>query len=1123
MSGFGVAGTPLGVAWGAAFRRKNPTGSPTLPGFQSGCGGCAGAKVWNSFWFGSGFATTGQAGQTLAGTADNGVRLATGDLVQVSQTVTGILEEPGVFPASGGIGQSVQTVAGAGFALYIPPDCSGRGLPLGTVYPLAFRRKNPTGSPTLPGFQTAEGGRAASRLWNLFIFGSGFATTGQAGQTLAGTADNGARQATGTVGQAGQTATGTAEEPGVIVLHGGTAQRQQTTAATATNTYSGPYDHFVVAQSDEIRTYYNTTLDWNQTGLGTVYAVAIDPAGNVYCAGTVVDGITTRKYNTSGELEWSANHGATVNALVVDIDGNVYTGGVRASSLTTRKYNSAGELQWSKDHGADVAALFLDSAGNLYAAGALSGGYNIRKYTPAGNLTWSKNFGSVALTAVVVSSTGNDIYVVETQRILRKYSFVTDDFYLQWSKDTSDYVYALAIDSNDLTVTGGNGALSGYSIYKYTVGGSISWRKTFDTGPTFYALAQALNGIIYAGSDVYSSNSVRRYGNTGSVTMLVATGATVRAIAFHKKAGRALAPGVPVGINVGLPDAYSVSPYSGIGETGQASQTAVGTAELSGMFLANGATGQGRSAVSGNLSATWIQAPDRFVAWTGGSLSVYLVDTLVWQQNLFVSSVVCDRTGNIYCAGASTNNLTTRKFDPYGNLLWSTNHGAQVNAVAVDSAGNIYTGGVVAGDSMTTRKYAATGALLWSRNHGEPVLYIAVDSAGNVYTHGDYHAASNSTTRKYAADGTLLWSRDYYYDDGFAVDSEGSCYLVDYDPGGLYKFDSFGNQEWVISWGWYLNGVAVDSYDYIYIVGALYNSRTLRKLNKYGHAQWNFNHGADLYTVTTDFDDNIWVMGLPNSSGITFRKLAANRTILSNYLFGPGAVRGLPPAAKLANAPGLLLNLGTGLPTDRFFEGAFPAGLALGVGCGIPGGTLPAPPDLEVLSRTGPVRQIWEAALGGAGQSDVLLLPVEALECRRRVNESAWLALAIPSATPALVAAIQERLPGDVVVMVSAGGTRGEFLRATVTDLAYDRTAGSGLIRLTARVIPTAFTRQNRVLFGVSQRTLDNGRRTVRCAVDPAVRPNDEVFDGLWTFVAGSIQYRITPTIASMTVVEILA
>jgi streptogramin lyase len=138
-----------------------------------------------------------------------------------------------------------------------------------------------------------------------------------------------------------------------------------------------------------------------------VIAIAVDTSGNVYTVGVKTkvsdnpnaDTMTTRKYDSDGNLIWSVSHTTSltgrVTGIAVDTSGNVYTGGYRsADGFTTRKYNSSGTLIWSVDHGGFVEDLEIDVDGNVYTTGAVSSSLTTRKYDNDGNLIWSVNHGT---------------------------------------------------------------------------------------------------------------------------------------------------------------------------------------------------------------------------------------------------------------------------------------------------------------------------------------------------------------------------------------------------------------------------------------------------------------------------------------------------------------------------------------------------------------------------------------------------------------------------------------------------------------------------------------------------------------------------------------------------------
>lgn len=108
------------------------------------------------------------------------------------------------------------------------------------------------------------------------------------------------------------------------------------------------------------------------------------------------------------------------------------------------------------------------------------------------------------------------------------------------------------------------------------------------------------------------------------------------------------------------------------------------------------------------------------------------------------------------CSPCCTQYVTTRKYTPSGELVWNKDHGASVFGVAVDSAGNVYTGGSVSSlDGMTTRKYDGDGNLLWSVRHDPSstgVLSICTDDT-NLYV------ASAARLTCYDTDGNEVWTK----------------------------------------------------------------------------------------------------------------------------------------------------------------------------------------------------------------------------------------------------------------------------------------------------------------------------------------------------------------------------
>lgn len=123
--------------------------------------------------------------------------------------------------------------------------------------------------------------------------------------------------------------------------------------------------------------------------------------------------------------------------------------------------------------------------------------------------------------------------------------------------------------------------------------------------------------------------------------------------------------------------------------------------------------------------------------------------------------------------------ITTRCYSPTGRLLWDADHGADVLAMTVDSAGNIYTVGQQSHAFQTTgfvyqllRKYSPSGRLLWSApTHVSGVDYwgegVAVNSSGEVYVsrwqNGTWLGSPGTWAEvaKYDADGSFMATLPY--------------------------------------------------------------------------------------------------------------------------------------------------------------------------------------------------------------------------------------------------------------------------------------------------------------------------------------------------------------------------
>lgn len=122
------------------------------------------------------------------------------------------------------------------------------------------------------------------------------------------------------------------------------------------------------------------TLVWSSGAAGIPNAIACMPNGDIICGGipTNFPGFplivnSTYCLDSSGSLKWMVNHGTTVNGVCSDASSNVYTCGEKFNGVTTRKYDSSGVLQWSHDYTYGYLgwanSIVADDAGSIYVGG----------------------------------------------------------------------------------------------------------------------------------------------------------------------------------------------------------------------------------------------------------------------------------------------------------------------------------------------------------------------------------------------------------------------------------------------------------------------------------------------------------------------------------------------------------------------------------------------------------------------------------------------------------------------------------------------------------------------------------------------------------------------------------
>jgi len=225
--------------------------------------------------------------------------------------------------------------------------------------------------------------------------------------------------------------------------------------------------------------------------------------------------------------------------------------------------------------------------------------------------------------------------------------------------------------------------------------------------------------------------------------------------------------------------------------------------------------------------------------------------------------------------------------------------------LATDSSNNVYVAGGTmnfgTGGSMVLVKYDNMGVQQWYRiwggSGGESGSYVAVDSNDNVYVSGGTTSfavgSSDLFLVKYSSSGVEQWYRTWGGSEidgalGVAIDSYDNIYITGYTESfgsGMYdifvvKYDSDGTQLWDEVWGKggpdVGSSVAIDSSNNVYIGGATQvgggnKDMVIVKYNSNGVELWNHTWGGshydEGYKLTVDSEDNVYLAGYSSSFG----------------------------------------------------------------------------------------------------------------------------------------------------------------------------------------------------------------------------------------------------------------
>lgn len=494
-----------------------------------------------------------------------------------------------------------------------------------------------------------------------------------------------------------------------------------------------------------------------------------------------------------------------------------------------------------------------------------------------------------------------------------------------------------------------------------------------------------------------------------------------------------------------------------------------------------------------------------------------------------VYGVCFDPDASVYATGASGTSAVTYAWDSGGTQIFTDtiSLGSAGKGIAADDSGYSYVGFQY---SNSLVKYDSSGSKSWTKTELNRCGAVSRSPSGLIYAVGN-PSASLRNIYCYDASGTVQW----YYDEfesgveltGVAAVDDEFIYVVGPRTSNksLWKLQHSGGSTsvvWSKDHGAGLSCCAVTPDGGVVVGGTVSSSVSIRQYSASGTQEWTADHGATVRGIACDSGGNVYIAGTRTSS-LTCRKYDSSGSLQYSWDVGTTAycIALWSPGALSTEAPGIPIELSLALPSVGF--SISPPAIPLGIALAVPAVTVSTPPDLaEAVGYSQIVYRLYLVT------EDLYELPLAEIVCRRRLGASTWLVCQVPSVNDDIVAACLAHIGGELSIYSGitdeAGNEQlGEFLRSVLTDVDESWASGTRTLTLTGRVQNPSYTSAERTLLAVETRGSDAGRRRAVCAVvDPLLKPNDTVDDGEETWIAGSIDYRITSSTATMTVIEAL-
>jgi streptogramin lyase len=546
----------------------------------------------------------------------------------------------------------------------------------------------------------------------------------------------------------------------------------------------------------------STPVSWVQSstklpGINPPGGIAVDKSGNIYLAD---QGQVVYKFTPSGGIYVQSSIGTglgAVFAVAVDGNGNVYIGDVLNHQVVKEAPSGSSYIQSvvASSSGPNTFypwGIAVDGSGNVYIEDHSNN--QVLKETLSGASYSQSTVVSglqYGISSIAADASGNVYFTDEFDHAAVKETLVSGNYYQSFVGNTGGYCIpnSVAVDANgnvfiageDSITVGGNITYTGAAFVETPLGNSYV-QSTISLGQDIPGgIAADGNGNFYiAGSGFAMLEESPVYGNFGTVNLGSTTSKPISMIFTFDTAGTLGSTAVLTQGATGMDFSDTVYPDTCVANTAYAAgQTCTVNVTFKPRFAGNRYGGAVLYSSGGNVIATG------YVQGFGVGPQINFlpgIQSVIPAAGLsYTGQVAVDASGNIYITDWLHNRVL--KETPSAGTYTQSTIGSglyQPMGVAVDGSGNVYIANTY--DNQVLKETPSAGGYIQSTigNGLNLPMTVAVDGSGNVYV-ADYgnERVVKETLSAGGYTQSAVVSSGLNGPSGVAVDGSGDVFIAD--------------------------------------------------------------------------------------------------------------------------------------------------------------------------------------------------------------------------------------------------------------------------------------------------------------------------------------------------------